>query len=474
MQTICYNCKKKRLTMAKLWSGRFEKGTSSLLDEFNASLPFDKELYKQDIQGSIAHATMLAKQGILSEEEKGAIIKGLQTIESEIESGEFKWDIADEDIHMAIEKRLTQLIGDAGKKLHTARSRNDQVALDFRLYVQQQNQEFISLLKELIQTFVDIAKKSEDVIIPGMTHLQHAQPISFAYHMLAYASMFKRDIERLQSSYERNNYSPLGCAALAGTPHNIDREFTAKELGFYGPTINCLDTVSDRDFALEILFNIATMMMHISRLAEELILWSSYEFRFITISDEYATGSSIMPQKKNPDVPELLRGKTGRAYGNLMSLLTVMKGLPLAYNKDMQEDKEGVFDSVKHAKISLKILNEVLKTMKINRENMFHAAKIGHLTATDLADYLVEKVGVPFREAHFITGKAVALAEQKGKDISDLTYEELKSVEPRIKEDVLDYLNLANSMNARNSFGGTAKEQVRKQIAYFEEFLRKA
>ncbi len=460
--------------MAKLWSGRFAKESSKLLDEFNASLPFDKELYKEDIQGSIAHAKMLAKQGILTEDEKNSIIEGLKQIEKEIEEDTFVWDIGDEDIHMAIEKRLTQLIGDAGKKLHTARSRNDQVATDFRLYVQKQNREFMELLKKLIATFVTIAKEHKSTLLPGMTHLQHAQPISFAYHMLAYASMFKRDFERFASSFERNNYSPLGCAALAGTPHNIDREYTAKELGFNAPTINCLDTVSDRDFALEILFNIATMMMHISRLAEELILWSSYEFRFITISDEYATGSSIMPQKKNPDVPELLRAKTGRAYGNLMGLLTVMKGLPLAYNKDMQEDKEGVFDSVKHAKISLEILDAVLRAMRVNKEQMEKAAKIGHLTATDLADYLVEKVGVPFREAHFITGKAVALAEQMGKDISDLTYDELYSIDERIASDVLEYLNLRNSMNARNSYGATSEEQVAKQIAYFEDFLRKA
>ncbi len=459
--------------MAKLWSGRFAKESSKLLDEFNASLPFDKELYKEDIQGSIAHAKMLAKQGILTEDEKNSIIEGLKQIEKEIEEDAFVWDIGDEDIHMAIEKRLTQLIGDAGKKLHTARSRNDQVATDFRLYVQKQNREFMELLKKLIATFVAIAKEHKSTLLPGMTHLQHAQPISFAYHMLAYASMFKRDFERFASSFERNNYSPLGCAALAGTPHDIDREYTAKELGFNAPTINCLDTVSDRDFALEILFNIATMMMHISRLAEELILWSSYEFRFITISDEYATGSSIMPQKKNPDVPELLRAKTGRAYGNLMGLLTVMKGLPLAYNKDMQEDKEGVFDSVKHAKISLEILDAVLSTMQVNKEQMEKASKIGHLTATDLADYLVEKVGVPFREAHFITGKAVALAEQKGIDISDLTYDELRSIDERIASDVVEYLNLRNSMNARNSYGATSEEQVAKQIAYFEEFLRK-
>ncbi len=458
--------------MAKMWSGRFEKETSKLLDEFNASLMFDKELYKEDIKGSIAHAKMLNKRGILSDNELKDIIKGLKEIETEIEEGKFRFNISDEDIHMAIEKRLTEKIGYAGKKLHTARSRNDQVALDFRLYVLRKNKELSSLIKTLIHTLIYISKKHKNTILPGMTHLQHAQPISFSYHMLAYASMFKRDIERFESSYERNNYSPLGCAALAGTPHPIDREMVAKELGFKSTTINCLDTVSDRDFALEILFNIATLMMHISRLAEELIIWASYEFKFITISDDYATGSSIMPQKKNPDVPELLRGKTGRTYGNLVSLLTVMKGLPLAYNKDMQEDKEGVFDSVKTAEISLIILNEVLKTMHINEENMYKAAKIGHLTATDLADYLVEKCGIPFREAHFITGRAVALAESRGKDISDLSFEELKSIDDRVKEDVLEYLKLEHSMNSRNSLGATSVSQVEKQIEFFENWLR--
>ncbi len=457
--------------MGKMWSGRFEKEASKLLDEFNASLMFDKELYKEDIEGSIAHAKMLNKQRILSDKELEDIVKGLKEIKEEIEKGEFKFDISDEDIHMAIEKRLTQIIGYAGKKLHTARSRNDQVALDFRLYVLRKNKVLILLIKNLIKTLLNLAKEHKETLLPGMTHLQHAQPISFAYHMLAYASMFKRDIERFESSYERNNYSPLGCAALAGTPHQIDREYVAKELGFKAPTNNCLDTVSDRDFALEILFNIATLMMHISRLAEEMILWSSYEFRFITISDDYATGSSIMPQKKNPDVPELLRGKTGRTYGNLISLLTVMKGLPLAYNKDMQEDKEGVFDSVNTAQISLVILNEVLKTMKVNKEEMLKAAKIGHLTATDLADYLAQMCDIPFREAHFITGRAVALAESKGKDISDLTYEELKSIDERIKEDVVDFLKLEHSMNSRDSFGATSVKQVEKQINYFENWL---
>ncbi|MRI82961.1 MAG: argininosuccinate lyase [Nitratiruptor sp.] len=457
--------------MAKMWSGRFSQEVSSLLDEFNASLPFDKKLYAQDIAGSIAHAKMLGKQGILDQKEVEAIIQGLQQIQREIEEGKFCWDIGDEDIHMAIEKRLTQLIGDAGKKLHTARSRNDQVALDFRLYVQEQTRELIALLKELIETILSIAKEHTQTIMPGMTHLQHAQPISFAYHLLAYGAMFKRDVERFVSSYERHNYSPLGCAALAGTPHPIDREETARELGFQGPTLNCLDSVSDRDFALELLFNIATMMMHISRLAEELIIWSTQEFGFITISDAYATGSSIMPQKKNPDVPELLRGKTGRAYGNLMALLTVMKGLPLAYNKDMQEDKEVVFDSVATGMISLKILIPLLKTMEVNRERMAQAVEQGHLSATDLADYLVER-GVPFRQAHFITGKAVALAESLGKDLSQLSLEELRSVDERIGADVQERLNLFASMNARKTPGGTAQEAVADQIAALERWLQ--
>ncbi len=457
--------------MSKLWSGRFSKKGSRLLDLFNASLPFDRKLYKEDIKGSIAHARMLAKQNILTEDEAKKIEKGLREIQKEIEEGKFVFDIEDEDIHMAIEKRLIALIGDTGKKLHTARSRNDQVALDFRLYVLDSNREIISKILNLIETVLKIAKENTSAILPGMTHLQHAQPINFAYHMLAYAAMFKRDVERFQSSLDRNNYSPLGCAALAGTPHPIDRDFVAKELGFKDVSINCLDTVSDRDFALEILFNISVLMMHISRLSEELILWSSYEFQFITLSDEYSTGSSIMPQKKNPDVPELLRGKTGRVYGNLVSLLTVLKGLPLAYNKDMQEDKEGVFDSVETALISLKILKETLSTMKINRDKMQKASKIGHLTATDLADYLVKK-GIAFREAHFITGRAVAKAEEIGVDLSELPLDELKKIDSRIDEDVLETLSLTNSMNARDSRGGTSINSTKKQLLFFEKWLR--
>lgn len=458
--------------MGKMWSGRFEEESSKLLEEFNASLPFDKELFREDIKGSLAHAAMLTKQGILTSAEHLSIIEGMNKILEEIVKGEFVFDIADEDIHMAIEKRLTDLIGDAGKKLHTARSRNDQVATDFRLYVLRKNKELSELLATVLETVIEVAKEHTTTLLPGMTHLQHAQPINFAYHMVAYASMFKRDIERFESSYERNNYCPLGSAALAGTPHKIDRFETAKILGFKEPTINALDTVSDRDFALEILFNISTMMMHISRLAEEIILWSSYEFKFVTLSDAYSTGSSIMPQKKNPDVPELLRGKTGRVNGNLISLLTVMKGLPLAYNKDTQEDKEGVFDSVKNAEISLKILNEALRTMSVHKDRMLKACKVGHLSATDLADYLVEKCGIPFREAHHITGRAVAKSDELGIDLSEIAFEELKAIDERIEEDVMPYLDTVNSMNARNSYGGTSTEQTKVQIKYFEDYLK--
>ena len=459
--------------MSKMWSGRFSDGASSLLDEFNASLMFDKELYLDDINGSIAHSKMLQKQGILTKDETIKIQQGLRQVKDEIENEKFKFEIADEDIHMAIEKRLTEIIGDTGKKLHTARSRNDQVALDFRNYVQRNSQDIRVLILDLMKTINNLSKNHTETILPGMTHLQHAQPINFAYHLTAYNSMFKRDFNRFGKSIKRNSVSPIGCAALAGTPHNIDRDFTAKELNFKSVSINCLDTVSDRDFAIEILFNISMLIMHISRLAEEMILWSSYEFKFITISDKYSTGSSIMPQKKNPDVPELLRGKTGRIYGNLVSLLTVMKGLPLAYNKDTQEDKEGVFDSVKTIKISLQILNEVIKTLKVNKENMEQACKIGHLTATDLADYLVKSCDIPFREAHFITGSAVALADKKNCDISELTFDDLVSIDNRINDDVLEYLNLRNSMNSRCSKGGTATVETEKQIKYFSKWLKK-
>lgn len=447
---------------------------AQLLDEFNASVMFDKELYDQDIRGSIAHSKMLLNQGILTLEEQQLIEKGLLQVKKEIENKEFEFKISDEDIHMAVEGRLTELIGEAGKKLHTARSRNDQVATDFRLYVKEKNISIMAQLKDVVETFVSVASKHTNSLIPGMTHLQHAQPINFAYHLLAYANMFKRDYERFESSYKRNDVSALGSAALAGTPHNIDRFQTCETLGFSKPTDCALDTVSDRDFALEILFNISTSMMHISRIAEELILWSSYEFQFVKMSDEYATTSSIMPQKKNPDVPELLRGKTGRAYGNLISLLTVMKGLPLAYNKDTQEDKEGVFDSVKTIEVSLSILNEVIKTMTVNVQNMEDACKVGHLSATDLADYLVQKENMPFRTAYYITKSVVACANELSKDMSELSIEEIRSAHSdlsNIDDDVVSFLDLRNSMNARNSYGGTSTQQTENQIDIFRTWL---
>jgi argininosuccinate lyase len=456
----------------KIASARITTESSKLLQELNNSLPFDKVLYREDIQGSLAHALMLSKRGIISEEDYQKIADGLNEIYREIEEGIFKLDGDDEDIHMAIEGRLTQKIGDAGKRLHTARSRNDQVALDFRLYVQKNTKLIASLLLQNIETLLKVAKGHTHTLIAGMTHLQHAQPINFGYHMVAYASMFRRDYERFISSYERNNLSPIGCTALAGTPHPVDREMTSNTLGFREPTLNCLDTVSDRDFALEILFNIATMFMHISRLSEELILWSSSEFRYITLSDRHATGSSIMPQKKNPDIPELLRGKTGRVNGNLISLLTVMKGLPLAYNKDMQEDKEGVFDSVKTAILGLQVLDEMISEMRVNEDSMNRACMVGHLTATDLADYLVREVGVPFRDAYHITGQVVNLAEDRGVDISQLTLEDLQAVDGRIGGDVTEILDNRASMNGRTSQGGTATVRTEEQIAQMESWLK--
>ena len=447
---------------------------AQILDEFNASIMFDKELYSQDIRGSIAHSQMLFEQGVLTKEEQEAIENGLLQVKEEIESGKFEFTLATEDIHMAVESRLTEIIGEPGKKLHTARSRNDQVATDFRLYVQEKSLSIKEQLKTLVEVFVDVASKHTETLIPGMTHLQHAQPLNFAYHLLAYANMFKRDFQRFESSYERNNYSPLGSAALAGTPHNIDRNSTSTKLGFTAPTAHAMDTVSDRDFALEILFNISTSMMHISRISEELITWSSYEFQFVRMSDEYATTSSIMPQKKNPDVPELLRGKTGRVYGNLISLLTVMKGLPLAYNKDTQEDKEGVFDSVKTIEISLKILTEVIKTMIVNVDKMENACKVGHLSATDLADYLVQKQNMPFRTAYYITKDVVAKANSLNKDISELTIDEIRQANEELKnidEEIIMFLDLRNSMNARTSLGGTSTQQTKYQIDEFKKWL---
>lgn len=458
----------------KLWGGRFSASAAKILDEFNASLPFDKKLYKQDILGSQTHAKMLAKCGILTQSEAEKICEGLEQVKEEIERGEFEFILSDEDIHMAVEKRLTQIIGEVGKKLHTARSRNDQVALDFRLFVLDSNRHLRTLLLELIHTLLEIAKQHTQTMLPGMTHLQHAQPVNFGFLMCAYMSMFVRDFERLESSFKRNNYCPLGAAALAGTPYATDRFFSAKALGFIAPTLNATDSVSDRDFALDFLYDCSMVAMHISRLAEELVLWSSYEFRFITLSDAYSTGSSIMPQKKNPDVPELLRGKSGRVYGNLLSLLVVMKGLPLAYNKDTQEDKEGVFDSFETLDIALRILNDTLKTMTINVDSMLKACKKGHLSATDLADFLVQTCGIPFREAHHITGKAVAFAESLNKDLSELTREELCSVDSRIPQDAHKSLDLMASMNSRNSYGGTSTQATKTQIDSLEAWLQLA
>lgn len=457
--------------MSKLSSARLQSANTTLLDEFNSSIMFDKELYKEDIQGSIAHAKMLALQEIITQNDAKQIISGLEQIEDEINTHKFVFDIADEDIHMAIERRLTEIIGTTGKKLHTARSRNDQVALDLRLYTQKNNKAIIKLLKNLISTLLDISSHNTDTLLPGMTHLQHAQPVNFGFHLLSYASMFSRDIDRFVSSYQRNNLSPLGSCALAGTPHDIDREFTARELGFDAPSINAMDGVSDRDFVLELLFNISVIGAHMSRLAEELILWSSYEFKFVSFSDAYSTGSSIMPQKKNPDVAELLRGKTGRYYGNLMSMLTIIKGIPLAYNKDLQEDKEITFDSIKNIKISLEILSESLKTLTIHKKTMNQATKIGHISATDLADYLVGK-GVAFRDAHQITGLAVLKAEELGCDLSELSIDELQKIDDKIKPDLIKKLSLLNSMNARTSQGGTSQTRTKEQIKYFQNYLK--
>lgn len=450
--------------MAKLWGGRFELESSSLLEEFNASILFDKILWREDIQGSKAHAQMLERIGVLNKDELAQILQGLESIAQEIESGHFVFKISDEDIHMAIESALTKRIGEVGKKLHTARSRNDQVAVDFRLFVLRNNKEIQTLLLELMETLLDIAKAHTQSIMPGMTHLQHAQPINFGFHLVAWVCNFKRDIERLEDDFKRNNLCPLGSGALAGTPYGNDREFLAQNLGFTKPTLNAMDSVSDRDFALDMLYSLSMIMMHLSRVAEELVLWSSSEFKFISLSDAYATGSSIMPQKKNPDVPELLRGKSGRVYGSLIGLLSVMKGLPFAYNKDTQEDKEGVFDAIKNVKISLQIAKECIKSMRIHTEKMAKMAKCGHLSATDLADFLVRECGVAFRDAHHITGQVVAYAESKGVDISDLAESEILSIDSRIKSGVKGVLSLQSSMNARDTLGGTSSRQTQIQI----------
>lgn len=459
--------------MAKLWGGRFEQESSKLLERFNASITFDKELWRYDIEGSKAHAKMLLNIGILDNAEYQNIKSGLEKIAFEIENNEFDFKVSDEDIHMAIESRLTLLIGEAGKKLHTGRSRNDQVALDFRMYVLEHNKYISEKILNLMKEILKIASNHIETIMPGMTHLQHAQPINFGFHLVAWCMNFKRDFERFSDSFKRNDILPLGVGAIAGTPYNNDRIMLAKELGFKSVSINAMDTVSERDFALDLLYDISMLMMHVSRIAEELVLWSSYEFKFISLSDAYSTGSSIMPQKKNPDVPELLRGKSGRTFGNLFGLLSVMKGLPLAYNKDTQEDKESVFDSTKTALISLDILKEVLSTMTINKDNMLKMAQVGHITATDFADFLVKEHHLPFREAHHIVGKVVAFAESKNLDISQLSQEDVFKATSLEIEDIKEVLNLKNSMNARNSEGGTSsfrtKEQIEKLLKWIDE-----
>ena len=455
----------------KLWGGRFQKETDQLVNELNASISFDQRLYREDITGSMAHAQMLSDCGIISREDAAAIIGGLQGILADIEAGKVEFTADNEDIHMNVEALLTARIGDAGKRLHTARSRNDQVALDFRMYVREQIPVIVDQLLELETVLCRQAKQYQTAVMPGYTHLQRAQPISFAQHLMAYASMFRRDVTRLEDCAARLDECPLGSGALAGTTYPIDRWETAKALGFAAPMSNSLDGVSDRDYALELLSGLSILMMHLSRLAEEVILWCSWEFKFIELDDGYATGSSIMPQKKNPDVAELVRGKTGRVYGDLMSLLTVMKGLPLAYNKDMQEDKEPVFDAIDTVEMCLPVFAAMLDTMTVRTDNMRKAAGHGFINATDCADYLTKK-GMPFRDAYTVTGHLVAQCTAQGKTLEELTLEELKAVSGLFEADVYDALNLENCMALRASYGGPAVSETTRQIGEIEQFVQ--
>lgn len=448
----------------QLWGGRFTQPTDKFVQEFTASIDFDKRMYRYDIQGSIAHCRMLAKQGIIAAEEAQTIVAGLEGILADIEAGNFEFSVALEDIHMNIEARLIERIGPVGGKLHTARSRNDQVALDVRLYLRDELQAILAYLDQLQESLLAQAEQNLAVIMPGYTHLQTAQPVLFAHHMLAYYEMMKRDAGRMMDVAKRLNVLPLGAGALAGTTFPIDREFVAEQLGFDGVTRNSLDSVSDRDFAIEFCAAASILMMHLSRLSEELILWSSADFNFIELTDAFCTGSSIMPQKKNPDVPELVRGKTGRVYGNLISLLTLMKSLPLAYNKDMQEDKEPLFDSIDTVKGSLKIFADMIALMKVKAENMRIAAARGFSTATDVADYCVRK-GLPFRQAHEVVGKTVRYCVENGKDIPELSLEEFRRFSPLIEADIYDFVTLEASVNARRATGGTAREAVEREIA---------
>ena len=451
--------------MDKMWAGRFQKTLDKKADDFNSSLRFDCRMYAQDIRGSIAHATMLESVGILSKEDKDLIINGLQGIKADLDNGVLTFDEGGEDIHMFVEAELTKRIGDAGKRLHTSRSRNDQVAVDIRLYLRDEAETVVSLIKEVAWALINQAEENAEVIAPGYTHLQRAQPISFGHQLLAYAMMLRRDISRIEDAVERmNSECPLGSCALAGTTYPINRDMTAESLGFGGASLNSIDGVSDRDFCLELMSAFSILMMHLSRLSEELILWSSWEFKFIDLDDSYTTGSSIMPQKKNPDMAELIRGKTGRVYGNLMGLLTTLKGLPLAYNKDMQEDKEGVFDSLDTVKMCLEVLAPMLTTMKVNAKNTYRAAQKGFINATDLADYLVKK-GMPFRAAYKIVGTIVAECIDKDCVLDNLPLAEYQKHSDLFAEDLYGEISLETCVNKRLSKGGASPKSVREQIA---------
>lgn len=458
--------------VAQLWGGRFTKETDKLVYNFNASISFDQKFYKQDMEGSIAHVKMLGKQGILTEKEMQDIVDCLKEILKEVEEGKLIISDEYEDIHSFVEAKLIDRLGDTGKKLHTGRSRNDQVALDMRLYTRQEVLHTDKLVKELLETILKIMEENTETIMPGFTHLQKAQPITLAHHMGAYFEMFRRDRLRLQDIFKRMNYCPLGSGALAGTTYPLDREYTAELLGFYGPTLNSMDGVSDRDYLIEFLSALSTIMMHLSRFSEEVIIWNSNEYQFVEIDDAYSTGSSIMPQKKNPDIAELVRGKTGRVYGALMSLLTTMKGIPLAYNKDMQEDKELSFDAMDTAKGCLALFNGMLATMKFNKEKMHDSANKGFTNATDAADYLVNH-GVPFRDAHGIVGRIVLYCLDKKIAIDDMSLDELKAICPVFEEDIYEAISMETCVNKRLTVGAPGKDAMEKVIALHKEYLSK-
>ena len=455
----------------KLWAGRFQKETDTLVNDFNSSIAFDARMYKEDIAGSIAHAAMLGRQGIIEEHEAEKIIDGLKAILADIEADKVEFSLENEDIHMNIETLLTQRIGDTGKRLHTARSRNDQVAVDFRLYVKQEIPKIIGMVLELEKVLIRKAEANLDTVMPGYTHLQRAQPTTFAHYMMAYANMLRRDVTRLEDCRSRMDECPLGAGALATSTYPVDRFQTAAALGFQKPTDNSMDSVSDRDFAIEFLSACSILMMHLSRFSEEIILWCSWEFKYVELDDAYSTGSSIMPQKKNPDVAELVRGKTGRVYGHLMGLLTTMKGLPLAYNKDMQEDKEPVFDAVDTVKLCLPVFTGMIATMKVLPENMRRAASAGFINATDCADYLTKK-GLPFRDAYTAVGNLVYYCTERGKGLEDLSLEELRQISPLFDGDVYEALGLEACMGQRKSWGGPAPEETARQIQSLEAFIR--